>query len=691
MPLPEGYTTIAAAKPKDGTFASLIGVVVDFQPPAKSNGADYQATIRICDQSASLIENKLTVRLFRPDPDELPSSIDIGDSIVVFKNIKIGKLRDEPIGMSNKSRSKWVICKAEAAPAAPTNRRKSHVHRPERPTIRILDNGPRRVTDLEGKTALLTQEEYDACKDLFEFWSARGSIAGSHGISAEEYQQEHGNKPVRGRKAALMKEFQLDNFYDIICYVQHVWSQSDSCFTITVTDFTENSNFFQIEHDPFGEVPERDETYSYAYDAGALKKKDAKDVKVSKKWFDRPFGRYSIKIAIWDRLAHKGRKEIREGCFLSMKNVRIKCGENKNWEGSLSDPKNEVGKRDYFEVLKSDDYRLKNLNARRNELERTLEKKLKERAAKDQQEAKKKAEEKIAEELRRRQENNPQVHCGYVSMVTTTIDKILNMRDGTDVDFFNRRYRTECRVVDYRPSFIEDFARPILNDREACSLDLDEDFVDSPGNSKPPPEWYWCFELDVVGKDEQSLITIQVDDAAGRYLFKTEPCDLRDGQNHRELTALREEVFRLWGNLEEQKRDRRERLEVCHNNFEMLLSQYHNGHDPKFLEKLYAKLEKDRDNIQGAPILFDARVKNKFFFAMVKEYGEWNEEIGRSERKFILENTSVNRDIVMKEREKTKGKDAETERRKDFGKVFEAEGDISTPQGTGTGDEMVVD
>ncbi|KAK6543092.1 hypothetical protein TWF694_007015 [Orbilia ellipsospora] len=690
MPLPEGYTTIAAAKPQKTSFVSLIGVVVDFQPPAKSNGADYQATVRICDQSASLIENKFTIRLFRPDPDELPSSIDIGDSIVVFRNIKVGSLRDEPIGMSNKARSTWVICKAEAPPPTTnTNRRKSHINRPERPTIRILDNGPHRVADLDQKTTLLSQQEYDACKDLFEFWSARGGVAGSHGISTEEYQQGHGNKPVRNRKAALMKEFNLDHFYDITCYVQHVWSQSDSCYTITVTDFTENSNFFQIEHDPFGELPERDETYSYAYDAGGLKKKEGKDVKVSKKWFDRPFGRYSIKIAIWDRLAHKGRKDIREGSFLSMKNVRIKRGENGNWEGALSDAKNDVVKRDYFEVLRPDDYRLKSLHARRNELEKTLEKKLREKSTKDQQEAKEKADKKIAEELRRRQENNPQVHCGYVSMATTTIDKILNMRDGTDVDFFNRRYRTECRVVDYRPSFIEDFARPVLNDKEACGLALDQNILDSSGNRRPTPKWYWCFELDVVGKDEQSLITIQVDDAAGRYLLQTQPCDLRADHNHLKLAAFRNEIFRLWGNLEEEKRNRRERLEACENKLEMLLQQYHQGHDPKFLEKMYAKLEDERHQIQGAPILFDARVNNKFFFAMVKEYGEWNEEIGRSERKFILENTSVNRDIVMKEREKTKDKDAEMERRKEFGRAFEAENGISTPQGTG--DEMVVD
>ena len=47
----------------------------------------------------------------------------------------------------------------------------------------------------------------------------------------------------------------------------------------------------------------------------------------------------------------------------------------------------------------------------------------------------------------------------------------------------------------------------------------------------------------------------------------------------------------------------------------------------------------------------DRNVSNKFFFAIIKEYGEDGED-GNPERKFILENTSVSRGLVAREREK---------------------------------------
>lgn len=121
--------------------------------------------------------------------------------------------------------------------------------------------------------------------------------------------------------------------------------------------------------------------------------------------------------------------------------------------------------------------------------------------------------------------NPSQVHCGYISVETTAIRKILQMIDGASVDFYNRRYRTECRVVDFRPSDIRDFARRIDGDTEACGVDIGASMDTESGHAKPPPEWYWCFELDVMGKEDDKLLTIHVDDSGGRYLLTPEPCE----------------------------------------------------------------------------------------------------------------------------------------------------------------------
>ncbi|RVD82612.1 uncharacterized protein DFL_007033 [Arthrobotrys flagrans] len=656
MPPLAQYASVAEAKTKIDHFVNLIGISVGFRPPKQSYGTDYQATIELCDKSATVYENRFTVRIFRPDAESLPQEMDVGETIVVFKYIRVGLLKNRgnaPVGMTNKARSSWVICKAEMP-----SRRKSasgQNNRPDRPRIRIIDNGPYRVRDPEKKKDLLSEEEYDACRDLFEFFHTRGGLAGCHGMTERDYNEDIKPQKEVAKKAALIKEIQLDHFYDLTCFVQKVWSHG-RFVEITVTDFTENKSLYSMGIDPFSDEMEptvRNETESYMVEGGGVTGKPGKSA--DKKWFEKPFGHYSIKIACWDGWAQKATDEIREGCYLALMNVLIKRGKGGQWEGSLSDGRNS-GKartfRDGFKVLKSDDPALKPLHNRKRELLRLVAQKENEKNEKERKLREEKAQAKLAEELKKRQENNPQVHCGYISVETTTLGKIYRMLDGADVDFFNRRYRTECRVVDFRPSDIRDFARRINGDTGACSVDLDGSMSTESRHAKHPPEWYWCFELDVVGKEDKTFITIHVDDAGGRYLLTPEPCDLRADKNRYKYDQLKNELFHLWGNLEEIKTRRRERIEVIENNAKDLLQQYNSGqHDHKFLEQRLNRLEAERQKVQGQPVIMDPAVSNKFFFAIIKEYGE-DDEDGNPERKFILENTSVSRGLVTREREK---------------------------------------
>src|SRR5579871_3750410 len=114
-------------------------------------------------------------------------------------------------------RTQWIICKGYMPP-----HKKINLPRPN-PVVRILDAGPPRIQDDDKKHKLLSKEEERACMDLFEFWQSRGGNAGSYGVREEVYKQEHEKKNDHSQKFSLIKDIQVDHFYDLIGLVQKVW------------------------------------------------------------------------------------------------------------------------------------------------------------------------------------------------------------------------------------------------------------------------------------------------------------------------------------------------------------------------------------------------------------------------------------------------------------------------------------
>ncbi|KAB5545595.1 hypothetical protein GE09DRAFT_1175173 [Coniochaeta sp. 2T2.1] len=127
--------------------------------------------------------------------------------------------------------------------------------------------------------------------------------------------------------------------------------------------------------------------------------------------------------------------------------------------------------------------------------------------------------------------------------------------------FVNAKYCANVRVVDFHPARLEDFARPrqvnafdVLSDdggSEAISSDEDDDDSIHGGEKK----WEWRFSLkleDVTPKaEEPKTIWVVVPNMEAQYLTNLDATDLR--QDETTLTALREKMFKLWGELEEQK------------------------------------------------------------------------------------------------------------------------------------------
>lgn len=173
---------------------------------------------------------------------------------------------------------------------------------------------------------------------------------------------------------------------------------------------------------------------------------------------------------------------------------------------------------------------------------------------------------------------NKHVRCTYKDQPLTTISYILDepssrhtnsLPDGTTytLPFINARYHIKARVVDFYPPRLQDFAIQLLeteadDDKSEFSMDL------TWGASSP--RWEWSFALQVeevstqaaasVGakiaeRREPSRMWLNVSHLEAQHLFGNavdDPTDLREDAAL--LNQLREKLYILWGDLEEQKR-----------------------------------------------------------------------------------------------------------------------------------------
>ncbi|KAK7745167.1 hypothetical protein SLS62_009880 [Diatrype stigma] len=148
------------------------------------------------------------------------------------------------------------------------------------------------------------------------------------------------------------------------------------------------------------------------------------------------------------------------------------------------------------------------------------------------------------------------------------------------------KYRANVRVVDFRPRRLEDFASwrkktefDALSDNsgdegggdgDSMPDDSDEDRVGGGGGTldayRGEKAWEWRFALRLEGVDAKgrsnsrldsendndgNTLWAVVDNTEAQQLLDLDACDLR--ANPAVLSKLREQLFKLWGNLEEVK------------------------------------------------------------------------------------------------------------------------------------------
>lgn len=166
------------------------------------------------------------------------------------------------------------------------------------------------------------------------------------------------------------------------------------------------------------------------------------------------------------------------------------------------------------------------------------------------------------------------MRCENESIQTHTVTEILEpvLKDvaiGSEViklplPFTCSNYRAHVHVVDFKPSNLMDFAIPrkassefdMLSDSEPSSeseSESDSD-ADNTQNSAAALGWEWRFSLqleDAVAApgQEKKRVWVAVDNRAAQCLMGLDASDLR--RKPKDLEALRQKLWVLWGDLEE--------------------------------------------------------------------------------------------------------------------------------------------
>ena len=159
---------------------------------------------------------------------------------------------------------------------------------------------------------------------------------------------------------------------------------------------------------------------------------------------------------------------------------------------------------------------------------------------------------------------NPNVRCGHQEVPISSIRTILDpdnkihtvkMPNGKAqvVPLVNANYRARARVIDYMPKKIEDFAMP-----------ADDPRLGPPDNPYSSQSHEWCFQLllEDATKPKASIdanldtVWVGLHHEEAQYLFGNNVGDPKDLRKDAALLAkVKQQLFLLWGNLEEKKSD----------------------------------------------------------------------------------------------------------------------------------------
>ncbi|KAI0550763.1 hypothetical protein F4679DRAFT_191691 [Xylaria curta] len=569
--LPSGYTSIdgiLAESVPVGKLVNVMGLVKDYQVPIPTNGKDHKCTITIYDKSIELDDALgLAVSIFRP-LKEMPRPA-AGD-VLVINSAKVQSYREKISLITNRMTSIHIYSASEI-PKPPLSAagalQSSHDKRPP------------------------GEKEHEYVSWLYHY-TDKESVPDVATFQRNVDQSGHTKD-----KFCTLEHVVDGKFCDVIVNVVKAPFDETEKTTLWVSDYTENDSFHKFSWDGAKQLGERDGT-SYGYVDTEIRRES--------KWAG-PFGRRSMQITCFESHAAHVNSEVQLDQWIRIRNLRIKTGRNGlNLEGVLHEDRD--FSRRQVDILRWDgreedcDPRLKEAIRRKMDYEKLKKKQIRSLCANESGESagtKRKADNSDesknnsktrrkearqvafnkAEELDRRAEErlglNDLVKCESQEQPLTPVPSIIEPVSWKTIveseavtltlPFACAKYRANVRVVDFRPRKLEDFAAwrksteyDVLSDY-SCDSGSESDDDDDHGlrdQHSGKKIWEWRFALQLEDGDpkskEKDRFWAVIDNIEAQQLTGMDACDLREDPDA--LNALREQLFKLWGNLEEAKR-----------------------------------------------------------------------------------------------------------------------------------------
>ncbi|KAI0600412.1 hypothetical protein F4775DRAFT_545714 [Biscogniauxia sp. FL1348] len=572
--LPPGYTTIKdihGHKVEVRSLVNVIGLVKDFRAPIPTQGTDWKSTLTIYDHSTQdhdSVADGLDIVIFRKE-NEMPRP-SAGDVVIII-SARVQLFRSEVSLLSSRSTIIHIYSASEI-PKPPSSAKRALVP-PQR-----SNEPPPGEKENEYVSWLFHAIDKDIVPDAATF-----------------NLQVNQSRRVKD-KFATLSSVSTGQFCDVIVHVVKEPYRLLDMTTLWVSDYTENENFYKFSWDAAKESVGRDgDPYGYVNTA----------IAEAKNW-PGPFGRRSMQVTCFEPHASFVRSEVKAGQWVRLRNLQIKFGRNmNNLEGFLREDRSSYNGQLSVDILQTNDpetcdIKLKEAVRRKLDYEKAKKKQQKSFAANNdngsggvkrksdteemkvnsklrRKEAREATLRKVREQDKRAEERlglNNFIKCESHDEPITLVSSIIEPAHWpTSIDqqevtltlpFVCAKYRTNVRVVDFRPHNLENFSSwrksteadllsDYSEDSESGSEDEDRGTLNRYAGTKV---WEWRFalqleEVDPKSKGGLARFWVVVDNIEAQLLTGLDACDLR--AQPEELSTLREQLFKLWGDLEEHK------------------------------------------------------------------------------------------------------------------------------------------
>ncbi|KAB8296686.1 hypothetical protein EYC80_002109 [Monilinia laxa] len=572
MPLPAGFDTVENIKKLEilpngnlkKQFVNVIGFVMDYQPPMKTRGTDSKCSFQIKDYSSRLEKFGLRMSVFAPE-DKMPQIHNPKDAVLI-RNAK-AQIRMGEVQLLSHYSTEYHMLRASDIP--------KNIF----PIIKTswISTPParcRRPEPIETRYVVWSNQHLDELELP----------------NTQEFEEKSNRAMNIKNKYSLLKNVKEGSFHDIIGEVRKIYGPGFDMVTVYLTDYTAHAQFYNYTLPGISNVATEGRDGD---DFGYIKAKPRDE---EKDW-KGPFGKMTIQLTVFDQHAEFVRTQVKEGQWLRLTNVQFVRSKTGLLEGKLRGDRGAFEGKVQVEIMKqSEDSQnndprwtecvqrkhdwnkkhKKNLEEFKEEITRGGTKrkadgqpsgknsKARRKELRANADAKAATKEKIVKNIDLN--DIVQVYPPLPEKPVVSISTILQRKplssdpkyEGIYLPFENKNYKTNVRVVDYYPENILDFAvgrKPseydMLSDYSGGEDDDAEEYFQ---NSKKKWEWRFALVVEDANPDaSKDRVTLIVGNYAAQTLLnlREDACDLRT--NPEVLSNLKETLFKLWGDLEEQK------------------------------------------------------------------------------------------------------------------------------------------